>query len=360
MRPRSRSRTLAFAAAATLLGLAVIEGGVRLVEPPGAVVAADVWSPLPFQQLPDEDFLREVPGGWRFHPQVVNHAQQTVPAAKAPDELRVVVVGGSTAAGDGLPYGEGPVELAAAALAEALPDREVRVLNLGRSGFAANQVATVLDATIDRLAPDVVLAFLGNNERHDIANIVAAEGAAAPVLRARALRRHLAIARLVQPPPPPPPAPDAPAPEPARQWQIPDREAVERYALDRMERGLRRINRTATSRGVPMVMATMAVNWRYESPTGRPGPCPEGNLVDCYPTQMYYRADHPTNDRLRGIARSLDVPLVDLDQVVQRAGQNGVPPSFWFSDYCHYSARGAPVVARWLAAAVLRVAAPAG
>lgn len=424
----------------------MLEAGARQLEPQGAAVAIDVWSPLPFQQLPDAAFLREVPGGWRFHPQVVNHPHQVVPSERSPDEFRVVVVGGSTAAGDGLPFGEGPVDVATRTLAAQLPDREVRVLNLGRSGWSSNQVATVLEASIDRLDPDVVLAFLGNNERGDIVNVVAAEGAAGPVLRARWLRRRFALARLVEPLPPPPPDPDAPGPVLARRGEVPDRDRVEAYALRRLDRGLNRIHRTTSERGIGLVMTTMAVNWRYQRDreehyflarvpalgpvlleaeaaraTGNPDPALEARLVDwvralprsgldaeraivgawigqltgattpdamiaalgspvreggeacviadirwhggdraaaatdyraCFGTQMYYRADDLTNERLRAIADRLEVPVVDLDREVREASEFGVPDYRWFKDYCHYNAAGAAFVGPLLAAGV--------
>lgn len=296
---------------ATLLGLAALEGVARSAEAPGAAVRVDVASPLPFQQLPDADVLMEVSEGWTFHPLSINHHSQYVPRAKPADELRVLIIGGSTAAGDGLPRLAGPVAVAERALRDVAPGRRVRLINLGRSGYGSPQVASLVEATLERLDPDLIVTMMGNNERHDIANVVAREGEVGRVLRARELRRRFALARLLRPPLPSPVDPTAAAPDPARLWEIPDRSRVELYSESRFARGITRIAQAAEAHGVPVLVATMPVNWRYED----------------YGHEWFFFGDHVTESRIARAGHLAATYRGFDDRVVQAGAETWRTPT---------------------------------
>lgn len=480
----SRPRAVAFSLLAGVAVLAGLELAARSLEPTDGSFLVDLYSPLPFQQIPDGDVLVAYDGGWTFAPGVIDHDAQAVPEARADRELRVLVVGGSAAAGGGMPLHANLTSVAERALAEALPERTVRVINLARSGYASGQVAAVVDRAIDRLVPDLVVAVIGNNERLEIANIATIEGAPKRVLRARELRRRSALARWIRPPRKPSVEATDAAPHPAARWEVPDRAGVEAYALDRLDRNLRRIAASTRRVGAEFAVATLAGNWRWEAYghewyflgpdvvegalvreahlasqydgfhervleaaqwlygepsipellvlsesrralgepdleaearlaawvrerppvdldpsealtaawigrlTGPPGEaarradslsravgdefragqevCLTADLQwhagdreraaqgyrRCFLTQHYYRADADTNDRLRAVAESLGVPVVELEAAVIAHSPHGVPDFRWFHDYCHFNVRGSVLAGHVLAQAM--------
>lgn len=85
---------------------------------------------------------------------------------KAPGELRVFVFGESSV--EGAPYGHAasPVTMLHDQLRAALPERPVTVVNMGRVS-AYTMDAWYFLVTIGRFAPDVVVFYMGTNDRYD-------------------------------------------------------------------------------------------------------------------------------------------------------------------------------------------------
>lgn len=268
---RSLRRRIGFAALATGLGLLALEAGARLLErirPPEPVEAR---SPLAFQQLPATPLLLPVEGfpGWRVPaPGLIDDPSLVVPP-KEVGEKRIVVLGGSAVGGWSVARGA----TFPAVLGDALEavGGTVRVLNLGRIGYATPQLAWAWEQLAPELEADLVIVVAGNNELHDLS--VAAEvagGARGPLLRREIVRRS-ALARLLRPPRPVHGEPDgrpgvgehAPPDDP------PDAEELERYAHARLRRSLRRIARATEGVGAELVLATVATNHRYR-PTAHP------------------------------------------------------------------------------------------
>lgn len=268
---RSLPRRIGFAALATGLGLLVLEGGARIVERARPSEPVEARSPLAFQQLPATPLLRPVEGfpGWRVPaPGLIDDPSLVVPP-KEMDELRIVVLGGSAVGGWSVARGA----TFPAVLGDALDGvgGPVRVLNLGRIGYATPQLAWAWEQLAPELEADLVVVVAGNNELHDLS--VAAEaagGARGPLLR-RELFRRSALARLLRPPRPVHGEPDgrpgvgeqAPPDDP------PDAEELERYAHGRLRRSLRRIARATEDVGAGLLLATVATNHRYR-PTEHP------------------------------------------------------------------------------------------
>jgi hypothetical protein len=89
-----------------------------------------------------------------------------LPRDKAPDELRVLVLGDSITWGDYLPAGEVYVEQAQQRLRRLLPGRRVQVINAGIGDSGLHEELDLLQEVGPTLAPDVVvLAFYLNDSR---------------------------------------------------------------------------------------------------------------------------------------------------------------------------------------------------
>lgn len=399
----------AFSALATVLGLLAVEGVARLVElarPPGPVEAR---SPLGFQQLPDGDLLVPVEGfsdSWRFAPGLIDDSALLVPP-KLPDELRIVVVGGSAVGG----WSVARRATFAAELERALDavaGRPVSVFNLGRIGFASPQIAWMLERTLPLLDADVVLAVMGNNERQDL---FVAETLARPRLArlGRALHRRLALARLLSTDRVIDAAAD-PTPLPERA-DLGDVGVLEAEADARLGRSIARIAAATERAGAALLVASVPVNHRYRDTAheweplveidearrrqhlavhlGSPSedvlaelaelagvvalrrghPCAEADrawfagrwddardLYDgCRGEAKYLRADDRINAALRAGAEAVGARFVDLAASVGALARHGVPGYDVFYDYCHYTPRGNALVGHSLAAAVADV-----
>ncbi len=263
-----RVRQAAFALVTLLLFLALVEGGARLVERYGGPVPAEVGSPCDFQQVPREPVMERLDPYDRelltIDPSWVDNDGQVVAVPKADDELRVVFLGGSALGGWGLPQTAIVTGVVERLLERAAPDRRVQVINLGRTGWASPQLAWVFGRTAERLAPDLVVTLMGNNERMDVANALALhDGSPASLFASRWVDRRSALVRLLRPevrrvpPVPSPPMPDL--------WELEDPAAIDRYVLGRLDRSLRRIRRATDAE---LLVSSVPVNHRYH-PLGR-------------------------------------------------------------------------------------------
>lgn len=269
-RPRSLARTLAFSVLATVLGLALLEGGARLVEAagPGRV---DTRSNLAFQQLPTEPLTARQRGEdgvdrLVFDGDWLDWTGMGVPTPKPADELRIVLVGGSATAGWNSPRTATAAAILERILQRATPDKRVRVVNLARTGFSSAQIGWVLEQLLADLEPDLLLTLMGNNEKHDF--VVAAHLANQDLqgiklmqtLRARsALVRLIARARPMDP---------GEVPEFFDGYALENQEEITALATARIDRQLRRFHALATDAGARMLIATVPINERLHGAWG--------------------------------------------------------------------------------------------
>lgn len=262
-RALSKGRLLAFTILTPLLALLLVEGGARLVERLDGPMPKEVESPCEFQQVPLEPELPSIVGYDRdllaIHPSWADNDGQVVEVPKPDDELRIVFLGGSALGGWGLPPTAMLTGVVERLLDDATPDRRVRVINLGKTGWASPQIAWVFGRTAERLDADLVVTVMGNNERMDIANSLSLfEGDPQTLFTSRWVGRKFALARLLRPEAevqatvPSPPMPEL--------WDQADPERIDRYVLRRLHRTVRRIRRAA---GAPLLVTSVAVNHRY-------------------------------------------------------------------------------------------------
>lgn len=116
----------------------------------------------------------------------------TIYALPKPDDVfRIVVMGGSTVAGDSA---LGPADSMPAALAklvdDAVPGRRVEVINAGVSGYNSSQELLYLLTELGRYQPDLVVVYDGLNDVGLTNAQFTAEGSDANPFRNREVRDH--------------------------------------------------------------------------------------------------------------------------------------------------------------------------
>lgn len=301
-------------------------------------------------------------------------------AAQRPEgALRVLVVGGSAAAGTPEPA-YGVAAMLEQQLRHALPGREVEVVNLALTAANSHVVLPVLEEAADRLEPDAVVIWTGNNE------VVGPYGAASPLAPMLASRRaiaaHVALrsSRLGQLSAALQRALAGPGPG----WRGMEMFLEQQVAADdpRLERGYQHFRGNVSSmleglqeRGIPAVLCTVPVNLADSAPfastDGRPSAnshwadaqraLAQGDSAaarEHFRTArdldtLRFRADSRTNALLRELGTEHDVALVDLEAELDAASPLGVAghESFW--EHVHLDFAGNARASRAIAPALL-------
>ncbi|MCB1153348.1 hypothetical protein KDL45_06840 [bacterium] len=263
-RKGSLTRRLVYVAAAVSVGLLLLEGAARLTEMRYGEKPVDARSPIAFQQVPVKDPYRDESG--RRYIQNGEWPGQQVPVEKTSEEFRIVVLGGSAAAGMGVAPPASFAKVMERLLNDAHPDRRVRVVNMAWTGFNSAQQARFLAAHIQGVQPDLVLTVMGNNEFLDMV-AVAATNAPSAVIAARKIERRLALARWLMPARDAEPAPTAPSVVDRR--IVKQRPDVRAFVAERLGRSLESIRDSAAGVGARVMVSSVAVNqvfgW-FESP----------------------------------------------------------------------------------------------
>jgi len=262
----SRTRRLFYGLLVTTLVLAAVEIGLRAS---GWMDKELLLSPLLFQQLENEATPLPAQDGWVFWDGGVRfHAQ--------PQGLRVITLGGSATAGDGVTAFASFSHQLQRRLLQAQPERSAEVINLGRGGVGSRQVAQLLELGLGSFHPQLAVVYAGNNEFHELRALKHASPAYGANLERtrrrlhglhmyRALQRVLGMDRL---------APFAPLGQgtPAVHELPTTADARDRaLALQLYGENLTRMVRSAAHAGVPIILATVADNragW-VDDPPGR-------------------------------------------------------------------------------------------
>ena len=188
-------RALLYTAIVALFFLGLGEYAARMEEKINYSVRPSI---LEYQQLPPAFFETQnlLGKGQAIRLIGVTHAYQTVPLAKADGEIRVGIIGGSAVAGIGYsPTWSFPGALQRIADAEG---KNIRVINLGRIGYASRQLIPLTVAALRELRLDFLVIYAGNNEFLEAnARLTMGEDLAAASRSDRGILRKSALYRLM-------------------------------------------------------------------------------------------------------------------------------------------------------------------
>ncbi len=246
------------------MGLIFFESLARIGERFASTEPVDARSPIEFQKLPDAPVLENVQiDGEDFRSLAWGGRPPALMPAQKGDEIRIVLVGGSAAEGMGI----APTANFATHLERILNKvsaRRVRVINMGRTGYASPQLTWLLSKAVPLVEPDLILTVMGNNEYLDMQ--FQTQGVAKPLrlTLARRMERHFALARFFRPEQ----KTDtnvAPAKHLEAMGKISagDREAADAYVTGRLKRSIQNMALSARDNGCRMLVCTVPVNIRY-------------------------------------------------------------------------------------------------
>lgn len=192
-------RKIFFAAVFTLGLLCVMEVASLMIERVRPVMDPDANSPMGFQELADPYIEPwDYKGKDYFRTINLNSICQFFEKQKPQGQIRIALLGASQAGfmgyTDSASYGRHLERL----LRVQHPQKDIRVINLARTGFASGQIAEVTRRVFPQVRPDLVLAVFGNNEKMDV-RALQSYGQVPPRLYilSTALCRKSALARLV-------------------------------------------------------------------------------------------------------------------------------------------------------------------
>lgn len=369
-------RRLAFAAAAVLLGLALLEGVARLVE---------VWNPPRVVDLglgfDDASRLFETPPGLpgrrtTARAKIGPFRPQAFDAEKPVGTLRVVALGGSS-----VNFADKELRVLEARLARefAADWRDAELINCGGMGYGSHRIQLVAMEMLG-YDPDVVLLYEAHNEFEEIDQLRFASLETLTVQRAlsksafvrvigdlaiareeeRLRREHEEQRALLHVPP------EAGMP---LAW---DR-AFTRDEIDARMRAFRDrhavILEACRTRGVGVVLCTVPSNlvnpafagdgWKAYEPVKEL--LRQGRHADAVALgRRLLRASgtrHQSSDLenaiLRDLAAEYRVPLADVEAAVCAAEPHGVPGETLFTDHCHLSEKGNAILRETVEKAML-------
>ncbi|MFQ5416821.1 MAG: SGNH/GDSL hydrolase family protein [Myxococcota bacterium] len=356
--PMGWKKVVLFSLLPLLMLAASLEGAARLREiwkPPRAVDAGlgfDERTRVFVPSQTDPDVLVTDPAkSMSFHVQQFTRS-------KPDGVLRVFLLGGSNVHSlhDKLPAFANALARAAPAITRA------EVINLGGLAYGSGRLVPVAAEAGD-YEPDLVLIYAGHNEFEELEQLALVDLPLLPVQRwlyqsavARLLREWLVDVRvagmrrehnrriLADP------AVDY---RPAARYRFTPEEVAERMVAYRAN--LSRMLETFVSRGVPVVLGTLATNlWR---PDLAPELRREGRRIqDLYALGRYaegmrlarrllrsagrHQASDAENEIVRALAEEQALPLVDVEEAVAAQEPNGVPGETLMRDRCHLNDAG--------------------
>jgi tetratricopeptide (TPR) repeat protein len=397
-----------FSLGLSLALLALLEGGARV-----AGLGGERMSRLPYQQVYLPSLLPATgpDGEALLRTGDVRMWRQQIRAEKPEAGLRVLVFGASASAGLGFSPNAAFARPLERILQEALPGRRVEVLNLSIVALPAKSVKQLLDDAAHRYDPDVLIVYSGNNEFMEIhaERYQELRGGFASRLRDRLMGLHLArfLVRLFEGP--------VQAPSLAQQdvsqadVRQAERTIIQEVEIGEDERGriideyeghLREMVASARSTETPIVLATVASNWRWrglrdladgwareEAGTGSeereavllraraklsariPTASQEERAEALYRRAVVHealgdlasaRSDYKAakdadphlrralgagNERVRAVASEAGVPLADIEALLAADAASGVIGFESFYDNVHFTPEGALLVA---------------
>lgn len=313
-----------------------------------------------------------------------NIRPETFLIPKKPGTLRVLFFGESTVEGFPWPRNLSSAAFLQAWLEGALPGRRVEVLNLGATAVASFPIRKLAEQAIPQLEPDLVVIYGAHNEYFGAAGQASLQrmGRSVEAMELLYFLRGTAFfqgfAQLL-----PRPGPNA-APRReqlievmAAQQSIPPSSPLHAAARSGLERNFAAVVRMAKSRGVPVVLATVASNERDLAPLGSSNDMAEDDArahferaraLDAQGERatadeqyrlardldpMPWRAGRDKNRLLRELAGREGAALADCEASFAAAA-GGAPGWQLFDDHVHPSLVGQALLARTVFDAVAR------
>lgn len=390
------------------LFVALVEGGLRfsgIGDPDPARASRLAYQHL---DLPVLRAAKRADGTPDLRPADPRLPFQSILAEKPAGGLRVFVLGGSAAAGLGYSPNATFARYLERMLRQAEPDRAVEVANLAIVAMAARQVQLLVAEVHQRYDPDLVVVYSGNNEFLELHAEKYARARAGILQRAAAWIRSSALYRLARRAFPADPAAAGPssAGDDLRLSERTMARAIETSpeetagVVDRYEAHLDAMAAEAAAGGTPIVLMTVASNWKWRGRSdlpdgwlrellrGEPASGPEayrrarailtGELETAAGkdrSELLFRraavaeelgkhrsaaedyraaknldpyrrrALETMNDRVRGVAARRGAVLLDSVEALVRRAPYGILGFETFYDHVHFTPRGAMILA---------------
>lgn len=258
-----------------VLVLGAVEGGLRAFD-----VAPRIPLFIPHPQYPQYSLANPAAAGRLFsRPESApNVSIETgfFDTRPSPDALRLVVQGGSSAAGFPYGYGASPAAMLEQRLRRENPGRRIEVISTAMSAVNSYALWEFTGEIID-IDPDAVLIYAGHNEFLGILGVGSAYSSSRSpaltrlILRLRDLRLYRVLERMVSPS-----GDQALARDPgeggtlmariAAERRIPLDSALYRRGVEQFEGNLDRILRRYAEAGIPVYVATLVSNEADQPP----------------------------------------------------------------------------------------------
>ena len=336
--------------------------------------------------------------------------RQSIVAEKEPNTLRIVTFGGSATAGLGFSPNVTFARHLERMLTLAYPEHSVEVINLGIVALSSRQVKLLAEDAANRYEPDLLVIYSGNNEFLELHAAKYAAAHATPLSRAAEALRTLNLYRVVQRAVRGPPrAPSLADQNFSREDLQLTQDAIIRdiqtspaeiaEAVDAYEANLHAMVDAAQASGSPLLLMTVASNWKWRGRSDLPedwveellgeasAPSAETwrraraaldeRVADAAPAERYEwlfqravaaealgdlpaarddyrsamnadphlrRALDEMAERVRSVGRERGVPVFDVISALAAASAGGIVGFDHFYDYVHFTPLGALVV----------------
>jgi lysophospholipase L1-like esterase len=354
--------------------LALVEVGLRLG---GCGSAYPLF--VPYAAEPGFLFLNEQVGRrWFRGPFVPSTRLDFFHAAKAPNGIRVVFQGESSAAG--FPYGHGgaPSAMLEQRLQATFPDRQIEVVNTAMTAVSSYVLLDQADEII-ALHPDAVLIYTGHNEYYGVFGAASANGVRGSrgVVRAYLALRRLRLVQLVENlisrERAPAKADAADAPRTVMELMaghqlVPAGSARFGAGVAQFRANLDALLAKYEAAHVPVLVGTLVSNERDQPPFVN-GPAPRGGSDTLDANAAYalarareaagdtaaaralyraakerdalrFRAPEALNDVIREVAARHGATVVETQRAVERASPGGIPGRSLILEHVHPNVDG--------------------
>jgi tetratricopeptide (TPR) repeat protein len=283
---------------------------------------------------------------------------------KSDSSLRIVVFGGSSAAGFPYPVFASFGTRLQERLRLSIPQRDVEVINLAMTAVNSFQYVDMADEVLD-IAPDVVLVYGGHNEFYGAYGAASTEGFGgieSPVLRRWMMKvKRLAVAQAVTSLPGIKKKRDTRTlmAKVVRDAQIPENSEMFNLALEGFSQNMNTIARRFSAAGIPVIVSTIGSNLSGQAPLGDSEEADslfkagQSNLAEGdsaaaralfemarQADPLRFRAPKQINAIITAVSKLTGVHLVDGEAALRASGGESIEGNNVYTDHLHPDAEG--------------------